>query len=89
MLRLLVLGVLLAGNLAKVQHGNLSDGSRIPQVPLYRYESINLPEEHISYFLHNNQHVAVACEQDRHCPYKVSAHFSNGAKCRCLLLLEW
>ncbi|XP_078241236.1 EGF domain-specific O-linked N-acetylglucosamine transferase isoform X2 [Pogona vitticeps] len=70
MLMLLALGVLLVENLAKVRNGNFSDGSRSPQVPLYRYETINLPEEHIPYFLHNNPHIVIACKQDPHCPYK-------------------
>uniref|UniRef100_A0A674JRH3 EGF domain-specific O-linked N-acetylglucosamine transferase n=1 Tax=Terrapene triunguis TaxID=2587831 RepID=A0A674JRH3_9SAUR len=39
-------------------------------MPLYSYKSINVPEEHIPYFLHNNRHIATVCKQDSHCPYK-------------------
>lgn len=71
MLMLLAFGVLLREILASVHYQNLADGSSIPEVPLFHYENINLPEEHIPYFLHNNQHFATSCKQDPHCPYKV------------------
>ncbi|XP_044307926.1 EGF domain-specific O-linked N-acetylglucosamine transferase isoform X3 [Varanus komodoensis] len=71
MLMLLAFGVLLQENLAGTQDENLTDSSSsIPQGQLYSYGNINLPEEHIPYFLYNNEHIAMACKQDPRCPYK-------------------
>uniref|UniRef100_A0A8D0B5J0 EGF domain-specific O-linked N-acetylglucosamine transferase n=1 Tax=Salvator merianae TaxID=96440 RepID=A0A8D0B5J0_SALMN len=70
MLMLFMFGVLFQKTLVKTEDIILTDGSNIFQVPLYSYKNINLPEEHIPYFLHNNQHVVTACKQDPHCPYK-------------------
>ncbi|XP_042308824.1 EGF domain-specific O-linked N-acetylglucosamine transferase [Sceloporus undulatus] len=70
MLMLLAFGLLLQETVAKIKDGGLTEGSSIPPVQLHNYESINLPEEHIPYFLHNNQHLATACKQDHNCPYK-------------------
>ncbi|XP_060095493.1 EGF domain-specific O-linked N-acetylglucosamine transferase isoform X1 [Heteronotia binoei] len=70
MLMLFAYGVLLQEILASVYNENLADASNIPEVPLFSYENINLPEEHIPYFLYNNQHIATVCKQDPHCPYK-------------------
>ncbi|XP_061474656.1 EGF domain-specific O-linked N-acetylglucosamine transferase isoform X2 [Rhineura floridana] len=70
MLMLLALGVLIQEILAGTQGENVTNSSSIPPVPLYSYEKINLPEEHIPYFLHNNQPFATACKQDPYCPYR-------------------
>lgn len=70
MLMLLACGVLLQ-EISTSIHENFADASNIPELPLFNYENINLPEEHIPYFLYNNQHIATACKQDPHCPYKV------------------
>ncbi|XP_053147119.1 EGF domain-specific O-linked N-acetylglucosamine transferase isoform X2 [Hemicordylus capensis] len=70
MLMLLAFGVLLQEILAKAQDENLTAGNNTREVPLYNYENINLPEEHIPYFLRNNQHIVAACKQDLQCPYK-------------------
>ncbi|XP_015280295.1 PREDICTED: EGF domain-specific O-linked N-acetylglucosamine transferase [Gekko japonicus] len=70
MLMLLAFGVLLREIWASIHDENLADASSIPEAPLFSYENINVPEEHIPYFLHNNQHIATACKQDPHCPYK-------------------
>nr|XP_056715270.1 EGF domain-specific O-linked N-acetylglucosamine transferase isoform X3 [Euleptes europaea] len=71
MLMLLAFGVLLQEISASVPDENLADASNIPEVPLLSYENINLPEEHIPYFLYNNQHIATVCKRDPHCPYKI------------------
>ncbi|XP_074986328.1 EGF domain-specific O-linked N-acetylglucosamine transferase isoform X2 [Caretta caretta] len=71
MLMLLAFGVLLQEILANAQDENLTEIKNIPEVPLYSYKSINVPEEHIPYFLHNNRHIATVCKQDSHCPYKI------------------
>lgn len=71
MLMLLVCGVLLQEISTSIHDENFADASNIPELPLFNYENINLPEEHIPYFLYNNQHIATACKQDPHCPYKV------------------
>lgn len=75
MLMLLAFGVLLQEILARTQDDNLSDGSHTFEKSLYSYENFALPEEHIPYFLYNNQHIATACKQDPLCPYKVSMVF--------------
>lgn len=74
MLKLLAFGVLIQDILSRAQDENLTDGSYRLEVPLYSYANINLPEEHLPYFLYNNQHFAIACKQNPHCPYKVSTH---------------
>ncbi|XP_077181243.1 EGF domain-specific O-linked N-acetylglucosamine transferase isoform X3 [Paroedura picta] len=70
MLMLLAFGVLLQEILASVHDENVAVAHNIPEEPLFSYENINLPEEHIPYFLQNNQHIATACKQDLLCPYK-------------------
>ncbi|NXS42262.1 EOGT transferase, partial [Balaeniceps rex] len=70
MFMLLAFGLLLQEILANSQAENLTEFKTIPEEPLYSYEVINLPDEHIPYFLHNNQHIAGICKQDSHCPYK-------------------
>jgi len=72
MFMLLVFGLLLQETLANSQAENLTEFKNAPEAPLYSYETINLPDEHIPYFLHNNQRIAGICEQDSRCPYKVS-----------------
>ncbi|XP_053576669.1 EGF domain-specific O-linked N-acetylglucosamine transferase isoform X2 [Bombina bombina] len=37
---------------------------------MFNYRSINLPENHIPYYLHNNQAIAYLCSEDPHCPFK-------------------
>lgn len=71
MFMLLVFGLLLQDILANSQAENLTEFKSVPKAPLYSYEAINLPDEHIPYFLHNNQHLAGTCKQDSRCPYKV------------------
>lgn len=71
MFMLLMFGLLLQEILANSQYENLTEFKNIPEEPLYSYKTINLPDEHIPYFLHNNQHIAGICKQDSHCPYKV------------------
>lgn len=71
MLMLLAFGVLLQEILASTQDENLTEIKSIPEMQLYSYESINVPEEHIPYFLHNNPRIATVCKHDSHCPYKV------------------
>ncbi|XP_029456924.1 EGF domain-specific O-linked N-acetylglucosamine transferase [Rhinatrema bivittatum] len=67
---LLVFGVLLYETLAG-SHDETAPGVKsFSEFPQYGYESINLPEEHMPYFLHSNRHIAKACKQDAHCPYK-------------------
>lgn len=68
---LLAFGVLLQEIWTRTQDDKLNDGNNTLEKS--SYENLALPEEHISYFLHNNQHVATACKQDHHCPYKVSS----------------
>lgn len=75
MFMLLVFGLLLQEILANSQAENPTEFPNIPEEPLYSYKAINLPDEHIPYFLHNNQHVADICKQDALCPYKVSFLF--------------
>ncbi|XP_040424652.1 EGF domain-specific O-linked N-acetylglucosamine transferase isoform X1 [Cygnus olor] len=70
MFMLLMFGLLLQEILANSQDENLTEFKNIPEEPLYSYKTINLPDEHIPYFLHNNQHIAGICKQDSHCPYK-------------------
>lgn len=36
------------------------------------WTDLNLPEEHIPYFLHNNPEVREKCSDDDTCPYKVT-----------------
>ncbi|XP_075039512.1 EGF domain-specific O-linked N-acetylglucosamine transferase [Mixophyes fleayi] len=36
----------------------------------YDYQRINLPANHIPYFLHNNRDVSTACSEDTHCPLR-------------------
>ncbi|NXT97628.1 EOGT transferase, partial [Buphagus erythrorhynchus] len=67
---LLVFGLLLQEILANSQGENPAEFPNIPEEPFYSYKAINLPDEHIPYFLHNNQHVANICKQDALCPYK-------------------
>ncbi|XP_014728829.1 PREDICTED: EGF domain-specific O-linked N-acetylglucosamine transferase isoform X2 [Sturnus vulgaris] len=67
---LLVFGLLLQEILAYSQAENPAEFPNIPKEPFYSYKAINLPDEHIPYFLHNNQHVADICKQDALCPYK-------------------
>ncbi|KAM4022947.1 LOW QUALITY PROTEIN: EGF domain-specific O-linked N-acetylglucosamine transferase [Anomaloglossus baeobatrachus] len=38
--------------------------------PTYDFHKINLPAEHLPYFLHNNQDVAEFCRQDPLCPFR-------------------
>lgn len=71
MFMLLVFGLLLQGILAE----NLTEFKHTPEEPLYSYSAINLPDEHVPYFLHNNRHIAGICQQDSHCPYKVGLVF--------------
>ncbi|XP_054243349.1 EGF domain-specific O-linked N-acetylglucosamine transferase isoform X2 [Indicator indicator] len=70
MFMLLAFGLLLQEILVNSQAENLTEFKSIPEEPFYSYKAINLPDEHIPYFLHNNQHIAGICEQDSHCPYK-------------------
>ncbi|KAF4794564.1 EGF domain-specific O-linked N-acetylglucosamine transferase [Turdus rufiventris] len=70
MFMLLVFGLLLQEILANSQAENPPEFPNIPEEPFYNYKAINLPDEHIPYFLHNNQHVADICKQDPLCPYK-------------------
>ncbi|KAF2981120.1 hypothetical protein EK904_010422 [Melospiza melodia maxima] len=70
MFMLLVFGLLLQEILANSQAENPTEFPNIQEEPLYSYKAINLPDEHIPYFLHNNQHVADICKQDPLCPYK-------------------
>uniref|UniRef100_A0A8C4UTP3 EGF domain specific O-linked N-acetylglucosamine transferase n=1 Tax=Falco tinnunculus TaxID=100819 RepID=A0A8C4UTP3_FALTI len=70
MFMLLVFGLLLGEILANSQAENVTELKSIREEPLYSYKAINLPDEHIPYFLHNNQHIAGICKQDSHCPYK-------------------
>ncbi|XP_064013133.1 EGF domain-specific O-linked N-acetylglucosamine transferase isoform X2 [Pogoniulus pusillus] len=70
MFMLLAFGLLLQGFLINSQAENLTELKSIPEEPFYSYKAINLPDEHIPYFLHNNRHIAGICEQDSHCPYK-------------------
>lgn len=76
MFMLLVFGLLLQEILANSQAENPTEFPNIPEDPFYSYKAINLPDEHIPYFLHSNQHVADICKQDPLCPYKVSLLFS-------------
>ncbi|KAJ7411134.1 EGF domain-specific O-linked N-acetylglucosamine transferase [Willisornis vidua] len=70
MFMFLVFGLLLQETLANSQPKNPTEFINVPEEPLYNYKSINLPDEHIPYFLHNNQDVADICKQDALCPYK-------------------
>ncbi|KAM8930060.1 EGF domain-specific O-linked N-acetylglucosamine transferase [Pelodytes ibericus] len=45
----------------------------------YNYGEINLPAEHIPYYLHNNRDVAAVCTQDPRCPFR--AHVNNLNSC--------
>ncbi|XP_053325314.1 EGF domain-specific O-linked N-acetylglucosamine transferase isoform X2 [Spea bombifrons] len=56
-------------------HSALGDSS----TPPYDYEKINLPADHIPYYLHNNRHIAAYCSQDPRCPY--SEHLGNLNSC--------
>uniref|UniRef100_A0A8D0H8C2 EGF domain-specific O-linked N-acetylglucosamine transferase n=1 Tax=Sphenodon punctatus TaxID=8508 RepID=A0A8D0H8C2_SPHPU len=71
-LMLFAFGVLLHENLADAQDENLAEVKNIPEASFHNYENVNLPEEHIPYFFHNNPHVAAACARDSRCRYKVS-----------------
>ncbi|XP_069062680.1 EGF domain-specific O-linked N-acetylglucosamine transferase [Pleurodeles waltl] len=69
MLILLLFGVLIHETLASAQSGN-PETEEISQARSYDYTAVNLPEEHIPYFLHNNRHIATICKQDLQCPFK-------------------
>uniref|UniRef100_A0A6I8PFF1 EGF domain-specific O-linked N-acetylglucosamine transferase n=1 Tax=Ornithorhynchus anatinus TaxID=9258 RepID=A0A6I8PFF1_ORNAN len=70
MILLIAFGVLLQEVLVNSQEETPTEVEPIPREPLYNYKNLNLPEEHIPYFLHSNRHIAMACKQDSHCPYK-------------------
>ncbi|KAM5233614.1 EGF domain-specific O-linked N-acetylglucosamine transferase isoform 1-T1 [Hipposideros larvatus] len=71
MLILLILGVLLH----EVPLSSQDEASPKANRPLFDYDSLRLPEEHIPCFLHNNRHIATLCKKDSHCPYK--KHLEN------------
>ncbi|MEE6502537.1 hypothetical protein FKM82_004546 [Ascaphus truei] len=48
---------------------SVRNGSGLSPPPPCHYEKINLPEEHIPYYLHNNRRVATFCQQDPRCPF--------------------
>lgn len=89
MFMLLVFGLLLQEILANSQAENPPEFPNIPEEPFYNYKAINLPDEHIPYFLHNNQHVADICKQDPLCPYKVSLIFFCLFKCPVGVVCSW
>ncbi|XP_038596623.1 EGF domain-specific O-linked N-acetylglucosamine transferase [Tachyglossus aculeatus] len=70
MLLLIAFGALLQEVLVNSQEETPTEVEPIPRESLYNYKSLNLPEEHIPYFFHSNRHIAMACKQDSHCPYK-------------------
>lgn len=72
---LLVFGVLLR----EVPLSSQDETGGLPGEPQYDYDSINLPEEHIPFFLHNNRHIATICKKDPRCPYK--KHLENLKSC--------
>ena len=43
--------------------------------PVAGWTDLNLPEEHVPYYLHNHPHVREQCAQDEACPYKVTTDF--------------
>ncbi|XP_075430398.1 EGF domain-specific O-linked N-acetylglucosamine transferase isoform X2 [Ascaphus truei] len=49
---------------------SVRNGSGLSPPPPCHYEKINLPEEHIPYYLHNNRRVATFCQQDPRCPFR-------------------
>ncbi|XP_045146057.1 EGF domain-specific O-linked N-acetylglucosamine transferase [Echinops telfairi] len=75
MLMLLVCGSLLLEVPLSSQDAAPPGASGPPGAPLYDFASIRLPEEHIPFFLHNNRHIATACQKDPRCPYK--KHLEN------------
>ncbi|XP_006896011.1 PREDICTED: EGF domain-specific O-linked N-acetylglucosamine transferase isoform X3 [Elephantulus edwardii] len=79
MLMLLALGVLLHEVPLSGQDEATPQTGNLPGDALYDYAGIRLPEEHLPFFLHNNRHVAAACERDPHCPYK--KHLANLEYC--------
>jgi len=68
---LLMFVLLLQEILANSRDENLTELNSVLEEPTYSYRAINLPAEHIPYFLHNNRHIAGICKQDSRCPYKV------------------
>ncbi|XP_006896009.1 PREDICTED: EGF domain-specific O-linked N-acetylglucosamine transferase isoform X1 [Elephantulus edwardii] len=76
---LLALGVLLHEVPLSGQDEATPQTGNLPGDALYDYAGIRLPEEHLPFFLHNNRHVAAACERDPHCPYK--KHLANLEYC--------
>uniref|UniRef100_A0A8V0Z5J6 EGF domain specific O-linked N-acetylglucosamine transferase n=1 Tax=Gallus gallus TaxID=9031 RepID=A0A8V0Z5J6_CHICK len=67
---LLMFVLLLQEILANSRDENLTELNSVLEEPTYSYRAINLPAEHIPYFLHNNRHIAGICKQDSRCPYK-------------------
>ncbi|KAM4721955.1 EGF domain-specific O-linked N-acetylglucosamine transferase [Rhinophrynus dorsalis] len=45
----------------------------------YDYGKINLPADHVPYYLHNNKYIAAVCQQDPHCPLR--EHLMNLKSC--------
>uniref|UniRef100_A0A8C5R4T0 EGF domain-specific O-linked N-acetylglucosamine transferase n=1 Tax=Leptobrachium leishanense TaxID=445787 RepID=A0A8C5R4T0_9ANUR len=44
--------------------------ARNGSAPPYDYEEINLPADHIPYYLHSNKHAAATCHRDPRCPFR-------------------
>lgn len=70
MLMLLAFGVLIQETLASARSGQNPEIEESAQVRSYDYTVVNLPEEHIPYFLHSNRHIATICKQDLQCLFK-------------------
>ncbi|XP_030062067.1 EGF domain-specific O-linked N-acetylglucosamine transferase isoform X2 [Microcaecilia unicolor] len=70
MLVLLTFGLLFYEMLAGSHDEMAPEVESFSELPQYRYQNINLPEEHMAYFFNNNRHIAKVCKQDARCPYK-------------------